>query len=135
MCNPNCHIVSNNGISTNGSSGSNSEAQPAYRLIVNVPSHPFGVSITTVGISITTENGYRDQADPPTTSGSSYTFNIPKNEGKSDRFVLILEILQMTGVIPMRLQAAICQFHYHQHNNSITRDIFTGMNRAGMIGP
>jgi hypothetical protein len=52
----------------------------AYGLTVNVPSHPFGIS--TVGISITTENGHTDQADVPTASGSSHTFNIPKNRGK-----------------------------------------------------
>jgi hypothetical protein len=32
VCNPNCYIASN------------SEAQPAYRLTVNVPSRPFGTS-------------------------------------------------------------------------------------------
>jgi hypothetical protein len=46
VCNPNCYIASN------------SEAQPAYRLTVNVPSRPFGTS--RVGIPTTTENGYKD---------------------------------------------------------------------------
>ena len=44
------------------------------------PSHPFGTS--TVGISITTENAYTDQASVPTAGGASHIFNIPKNEGK-----------------------------------------------------
>ena len=78
VCNPNCHIATNSG--TNNSGTNNSEAQPAYRLTVNVPSHPFGIS--TVGISITTENGHKDQANVPTAGGSSHTFNIPKNQGK-----------------------------------------------------
>ena len=79
MCNPICHVSSNNGGSNGGSSIT--DAQPAYRLTVNVPSHPFGTS--TVGISITTANGYTDQADVPTAGGSSHTFNIPKNQGYS----------------------------------------------------
>ncbi|MFY9872378.1 MAG: hypothetical protein WAK17_21925, partial [Candidatus Nitrosopolaris sp.] len=72
VCNPNCHIASNSGSNNSGSNNSgsnNSEAQPAYRITVNVPSHPFGIS--TVGISITTENGHTDQADVPTAGGSS----------------------------------------------------------------
>jgi hypothetical protein len=28
----------------NGKSSNDSEAQPGYKLIVNVPSHPFGIS-------------------------------------------------------------------------------------------
>ena len=98
VCNPNCHLSSNsdnaNGgssdSSSSGSSGSSSNSgssdtggsgQAAYRLTVNVPSHPFGVS--TVGMSITTANGYTDQSSVPTAGGSSYTFNVPKNQGKS----------------------------------------------------
>jgi hypothetical protein len=77
VCDPNCHIAANNGSSNNGSS----EVQPAYRLTVNVPSHPFGTS--TVDISLTTENGHTDQANVPTAGGLSYTFNIPENQGKS----------------------------------------------------
>jgi hypothetical protein len=34
-------------------------------------------------MSITTANGYTDQASVPTAGGSSYTFNVPKNQGKS----------------------------------------------------
>jgi hypothetical protein len=77
VCDPNCHMAAN---SNTNSNSSDSEPQPAYGLTVNVPSHPFGIS--TVGISITTENGHTDQADVPTAGGSSHTFNIPKNQGK-----------------------------------------------------
>ena len=82
VCDPNCHMAtnSNSNSSNTNSNSSDSEAQPAYGLTVNVPSHPFGVS--TVGISIRTENGHTDQADVPTAGGSSHTFNIPKNQGK-----------------------------------------------------
>jgi hypothetical protein len=55
--------------------------QPGYLLTVNVPSHPFGAS--TIGISITTENGYTDQANIPTAGNPSWTFNIPPNQGNS----------------------------------------------------
>jgi hypothetical protein len=79
VCDPNCHMATNSNSNTNSNS-SDSETQPAYRLTVNVPSHPFGAS--TVGISITTENGHTDQATVPTAGGSSHTFNIPKNQGK-----------------------------------------------------
>jgi hypothetical protein len=72
VCNPNCHLSSNSG-------SGNSGVEAAYRLTVNVPSHPFGTS--TVGISITTENGHTDQANVP--NNSSYIFNIPKNQGNS----------------------------------------------------
>src|SRR5215471_18625760 len=58
VCDPNCHMATNTNTNSNSNSN-NSEAKPAYGLTVNVPSHPFGVS--TVGISITTENGYTDQ--------------------------------------------------------------------------
>jgi hypothetical protein len=79
VCDPNCHMATNSNSNTNSNS-TDTEAQPAYGLTVNVPSHPFGVS--TVGISITTENGHADQASVPTAGGSSHTFNIPKNQGK-----------------------------------------------------
>ena len=79
VCDPNCHLSSNSGGSNGGSSIN--DGQPAYRLTVNVPSHPFGTS--TVDISITTANGHTDQANVPTASGLSYTFNIPENQGKS----------------------------------------------------
>src|SRR5215467_14198639 len=75
VCDPNCHISTNS-----NSNNSDSEAQPAYGLTVNVPSHPFGIS--TVGISITTENGHTDHADVPTAGGSSHTFNISKKQGQ-----------------------------------------------------
>src|SRR5215471_16220600 len=79
VCDPNCHMATNSNSNTKSNS-TDSEAQPAYGLTVNVPSHPFGVS--TVGINITTENGHTDQASVPTAGGSSHTFNIPKNQGK-----------------------------------------------------
>jgi hypothetical protein len=90
VCNPNCHLSGNSDNANSGSSGSSSNSgssdtggigQAAYRLTVNVQSHPFGAS--TVGMSITTANGYTDQANVPTAGGSSYTFNVPKNQGKS----------------------------------------------------
>jgi hypothetical protein len=71
VCNPDCHLSS-----TDGSTG----VGAAYRLTVNVASYSFDTSI--VGISITTENGHTDQAKVPTAGGSSYTFNIPKHQGK-----------------------------------------------------
>ena len=95
VCNPNCHLSNNSDNANSGSSGnsgsssnsgssdtgSSGSGQAAYRLTVNVPSHPFGAS--TVGMSITTANGYTDQTSVPTAGGSSYTFNVPKNQGKS----------------------------------------------------
>jgi hypothetical protein len=78
VCDPNCHLASNSG--SNNSGSNYTETQPSYRLNVNIPSHPFGAS--TVGISISTENGHTDQASVPTAGGSSYTFNIPKDQGK-----------------------------------------------------
>jgi len=86
VCNPNCHMATNSDTNSNtnttnsNSNSSDRETQPTYGLTVNVPSHPFGVS--TVGISITTENGHTDHADVPTAGGSSHTFDIPKNQGK-----------------------------------------------------
>jgi hypothetical protein len=73
VCDPNCHVASN-------SASNGTETQSAYRLTVNVPSHPFGAS--TVGISIATENGHTDQVTVPTAGGSSHTFNISKDQGK-----------------------------------------------------
>jgi len=55
--------------------------QPGYLLTVDVPSHPFGTS--TIGISITTENGYTDQANIPTAGNPSWTFNVPPDQGNS----------------------------------------------------
>jgi hypothetical protein len=62
-------------------SANNNVVQPGYLLTVYVPSHPFGTS--TVGISITTEDGYTDQANIPTAGNPSWTFNIPPNQGES----------------------------------------------------
>ena len=62
-------------------SANNNVVQPGYLLTVYVPSHPFGTS--TVGISITTEDGYTDQANIPTAGNPSWTFNIPPNQGNS----------------------------------------------------
>jgi hypothetical protein len=78
VCDPNCHVASNSVSNNNGSNGT--ESQPAYRLTVNVPSHPFGAS--TVNISIATENRHTDQVAIPTAGGSSHTFNISKDQGK-----------------------------------------------------
>ncbi|MGA9150103.1 MAG: hypothetical protein WBZ36_05970 [Candidatus Nitrosopolaris sp.] len=68
VCDPNCHVASNSGSNNSGNNGTGT--QPAYRLTVNVPSHPFGA---TVGISI-------DQVTVPTAGGSSHTFNISKDQ-------------------------------------------------------
>jgi hypothetical protein len=81
VCDPNCHVAANSDRDDNGNN--DSEAQPGYRLTVNVPSHPFGISM--VGMSITTENGHTDQVSVPTAGGPSHTFDIPKNQGKSVR--------------------------------------------------
>src|ERR1051326_5535304 len=62
-------------------SANNNVVQPGYLLTVDVPSHPFGTS--TIGISITTENGYTDQANIPTAGNPSWTFNVPPNQGNS----------------------------------------------------
>jgi hypothetical protein len=75
VCDPICHVSNNNGGS------SITDAQPAYRLTVNVPSHPIGTS--TVDISITTANGHTDEVNLSTAGDLSYTFNIPENQGKS----------------------------------------------------
>jgi hypothetical protein len=66
---------------SNGISANNNVVQPGYLLTVYVTSHPFGTS--TVGISITTEDGYTDQANIPTAGNPSWTFNIPPNQGNS----------------------------------------------------
>jgi phosphohistidine phosphatase SixA len=58
---------------------SNSQTQPAYRLTVLILSHLPGTS--TVGVYITTKNGYTDQANVPTTGIASWTFDIPQNQG------------------------------------------------------
>ena len=53
--------------------------QRKYQLTVNVAPYPFGTS--TVGISITTANGYTDQANVTAAGLASWTFNIPPNQG------------------------------------------------------
>jgi hypothetical protein len=55
------------------------DGEPGYQLTVNVPSYPSGTS--TLGISITTANGYNDHADVATSGGTSWTFKIPANQG------------------------------------------------------
>jgi hypothetical protein len=57
------------------------DGEPGYQLTINVPSYPSGTS--TLGISITTANGYTDHANVATSSGTSWTFNIPANQGNS----------------------------------------------------
>jgi len=52
---------------------------PGYQLTVNVPSYPSGTS--TLGISITTANGYTDHANIAVSGVTSWTFNIPANQG------------------------------------------------------
>lgn len=53
--------------------------QHGYQLTVNVPPYPFGTSTT--DISITTTNGYTDQANITSSDAISWTFNIPQNQG------------------------------------------------------
>jgi hypothetical protein len=52
----------------------------AYQLTVKVPFHPFGAS--TVDISVTTKNGYTDEATVSAAGVATWTFNIPQNQGK-----------------------------------------------------
>ena len=54
-------------------------SDPGYQLNVNVASYPSGTS--TLGISITTANGYTDHADVAASGVTSWTFNIPANQG------------------------------------------------------
>ncbi len=56
-----------------------SVGDPGYQLTVNVPSYPSGTS--TLGISITTANGYTDHASVAAYGVTSWTFNIPANQG------------------------------------------------------
>ncbi|MFY9870587.1 MAG: hypothetical protein WAK17_12785 [Candidatus Nitrosopolaris sp.] len=88
--------TSDNGISSSiftqhGSSNSNPHyhssksssgsifTQHGYQLTVNVPPYPFGTSTT--DISITTANGYTDQANVSSSDVIAWTFNIPQNQG------------------------------------------------------
>ena len=57
--------------------------EPGYRLTVNIPSYPSGTS--TLGISIITANGYTDHAKIDVSGVTSWTFNIPSNQGSSIR--------------------------------------------------
>src|SRR5215831_10366313 len=60
--------------------GNNIQAQPAYRLVVEVPT--YGASA--VDIFIQTANGYRDHANVKTsmiTGVARWTFKIPQNQG------------------------------------------------------
>jgi hypothetical protein len=54
-------------------------SDPGYQLTVNVPSYPSGTS--TLGISISTANGYTDHANIAASGVTSWTFNIPENQG------------------------------------------------------
>jgi hypothetical protein len=56
-----------------------SVGDPGYQLTVKVPSYPFGAS--TLRISLTTANAYTDQASVTTSGVTSWTFNIPTNQG------------------------------------------------------
>jgi hypothetical protein len=76
VCDPNCHVSSY----SNGTSNI-TDAQPAYHLNVDLPSHTSDTS--TVDISIKTANGYTHEADLSGAGDLSYTFNIPENQGKS----------------------------------------------------
>ncbi|MFZ0511264.1 MAG: hypothetical protein WAM14_06635 [Candidatus Nitrosopolaris sp.] len=64
---------------SSGSSSGSIPTQHGYQLTVNVSPYPFGTS--TVGISITTANGYADQANVATAGVASWIFNIPPNQG------------------------------------------------------
>ena len=50
-----------------------------YQLTVNVPSYPAGTS--TLGISVTTADGYTDNANVAASGVTSWTFKIPTNQG------------------------------------------------------
>jgi hypothetical protein len=58
---------------------SNSEDQSGYSLTVNVPYHPFGHAW--VYIWMKTANGYEDSRRVGTAGGTSWTFNVPPNQG------------------------------------------------------
>jgi hypothetical protein len=52
---------------------------PGYQLTVNVPSYPAGTS--TLDISITSADGYTDNANVAASGVTSWTFKIPTNQG------------------------------------------------------
>src|SRR5215471_9162830 len=123
VCNPSCHL-------SNNSQSGNSAVEAAYQLTVNVPSHPFGTS--TVGISITTANGYTDQADVPTAGGSSHTFNIPQNQGYS---VQVCVVSPTTTVVHIRQLVIICQYHHMYPTSPLPaapRDVLRYIRNEGM---
>lgn len=65
--------------SHSSSSSSSIFTQHAYQLTVNLPPPSFGTSI--MSISITTANGFRDRANVAPPDVTSWTFNIPSNQG------------------------------------------------------
>src|SRR5215472_7672020 len=92
----------------------NNVVQPGYLLTVYVPSHPFGTS--TVGISITTENGYTDQANIPTAGTHHIHLTYRKIRDIRYKCVLIQELCPTTIVVHIRLLVMICQYHYLQYH-------------------
>lgn len=80
---------------------SSSDSQSGYQLTVNVPNHPFGKS--SVSISITTENGYKDHKTVSTAGDSSGTFNIPPNQGDTVQVCVYADLLsQLREVLSCR---------------------------------
>jgi len=74
------HGSSNSNLHSHSSSASSSIfTQHGYQLTVNLPPPPFGTS--TMSISITTANGYTDRANVASPDVTSWTFNIPSNQG------------------------------------------------------
>jgi len=59
------------------------DGEPGYHLTVNIPSYPSGTS--TLGVSITTANGYADHANVDASGVTSWIFNVPSNQGSSVR--------------------------------------------------
>jgi hypothetical protein len=59
------------------------DGEPGYHLTVNIPSYPSGTS--TLGVSITTANGYTDHANVDVSGVTSWIFNVPSNQGSSVR--------------------------------------------------
>jgi hypothetical protein len=75
------HGSSNSNLHYHSSKSSSSSifTQHGYQLTVNLPPPPFGAS--TMSISIATANGYADQANVASADVTSWTFNIPPNQG------------------------------------------------------
>ena len=57
------------------------DGEPGYHLTVNIPSYPSGTS--TLGVSVTTANGYTDHANVDVSGVTSWIFNVPSNQGSS----------------------------------------------------